>query len=117
VRGDPVFASAENVLGFVVLLNDLTERRAAEAARRRFQESIVRKRCDGATWLDSGADLVYRSLLSSAVGNAQLAALEITDSVDTARMPDMLDSVSQSLARTDQLLQFLLRHAATRHAP
>lgn len=117
VRGDPVFASAENVLGFVVLLNDLTERRAAEAARRRFQESIVRKRCDGATWLDSSADLVYRSLLSSAVGNAQLAALEITDSVDTTRMPDMLDSVSQSLARTDQLLQFLLRHAATRHAP
>jgi hypothetical protein len=62
--------------------------------------------------LDSQADLVYRNLLASVVGNAQLAALEITDGVDPARMPEMLDSVRASVGRTATLLECLLWHAS-----
>ena len=43
------------------------------------------KRIVGNAPLDSESDLVYRRLLSLAVGNAQLAALEITDGLDLAR--------------------------------
>ena len=111
VRGDPVFSSPDHVLGFVVLFNDLSQRREAEAARRRFQESLVDQRRMSSVRLDSKTDLVYRNILSSAIGNAQLAALEITDSVDTTRMPELLDSIGASLARTDRLLQLLLWHA------
>lgn len=112
MRADPVFSTPDHVLGFVVLFNDLSEQRIAEAARRRFQEGIVGRHRKPDLPLDSRDDLVYRNLLASAVGNAQLAALEITDSIDSTRMPEMLDSIGQSLERTDQLLRFLLWHSA-----
>ena len=84
LRADPVFSAPDLVLGFVLLFTDLTERRAAEAARRQFQEDIV----DRHRWRPCrsirGADLIFRNLLSSVVGNAQLAALEITDGVELA---------------------------------
>jgi hypothetical protein len=64
------------------------------------------------TRLDTQADLVYRNLLSSVVGNAQLAAMEITDGIDPARMPALLESVRASVARTAELLERLIWHAA-----
>jgi PAS domain-containing protein len=117
VRGDPVLASGDRLLGFVLLFADLTERKAAEAARRRFQEGIVGQRRVLNVRLDSQADLVYRNLLASVLGNAQLAALEITDGVDPARMPEMLDSVRASVGRTATLLECLLWHASRSGKP
>jgi two-component system, chemotaxis family, sensor kinase Cph1 len=111
VRADPVFSAPNRVLGFVLLFTDLAERRAAEAARRRFQEDVI-ERHRLTVPLDSKADLVYRNLLASVVGNAQLAALEITDGVDLARMPEMLESVQASVARTAELLEHLVWHAS-----
>ena len=61
---------------------------------------------------DSNADLVYQNLLTSLVENAQLAALEITDGVDTARMQDMLESVRASVTRSSELLEHLIWHAS-----
>jgi light-regulated signal transduction histidine kinase (bacteriophytochrome) len=115
VRADPVFAAPDRVLGFVLLFSDLSERRTAEAARRRFQEAIVERHQVMTVPLDSKADLVYRDLLSSVVGNAQLAALEIADGVDLAHLPEMLESVRASVARTAELLEHLIWHA-TREA-
>jgi PAS domain-containing protein len=112
VRADPVFSSPQRVLGFVLLFTDLTERKAAEAARRRFQEGIIERHRFMAMQLDSKADLVYRNLLSSVVGNAQLAALEITDSLDPTRMPGMLESVQASVTRCAELLEHLIWHAS-----
>lgn len=104
VRADPVFASPERFLGFVIGFVDLTERKAAEVARRRFQEGIVRQYRPLSVPLDTESDVVYRNLLSSIVGNAQLAAMEITDGVDLAKMPGMLESVQASVNRTAELL-------------
>jgi len=112
VRADPVLSAPGEVLGFVLLFTDVTERKAAEAARRRFQQGIV-ERPGGVTGrLDSAADLAFRNLLVPVVENAQLAALEITDNVDTARIPEMLESVRASVRRTAELLEHLLWHAA-----
>lgn len=111
LRADPVFASPERVLGFVLLFTDLGEQRAAEAARRRFQESVIERHWATAVRLDSKADLVYRNLLSSVVDNAQVAALEITDGVDPAHMPDMLQSVQDATTRSAELLAHLVWHA------
>jgi light-regulated signal transduction histidine kinase (bacteriophytochrome) len=111
-RADPVFSVRDKALGFVVFLTDLASSRAAESARRSFQEGIIERHWSMSRPLDSDADLVYRRLLSLAVGNAQLAALEITDGVDLARMPEALESVRVSVTRTAELLEHILRHAA-----
>ncbi|MDN3563440.1 GAF domain-containing protein [Paeniroseomonas aquatica] len=117
VRADPVYSAPERVLGFVFLFTDLTERKAADAARRRFQEGILAEQQPKPGRLDSAADLVFRNLLATVVENAQLAALEITDGVDVARIPAMLDSVRASAARTAVVLEHLIRHAVHATAP
>lgn len=111
LRADPVFSTPERVLGFVLLFSDLSARRSAEASRRRFQEEVVEHHRIKTVQLDSKADLIYRNLFSSIVGNAQLAALEITDGVDPESMPEMLESVQTSVTRTAELLEHLVRHS------
>ena len=44
VRADPVFTALDRTVGFVLLFTDLTERKAAEASRRGFQESVIKQR-------------------------------------------------------------------------
>lgn len=110
VRADPVFSSPGRVLGFVFIFTDLTERKAAEAARERFQEGIIAGNAIVRGRLDSRADMVFRNLLSPVVENAQLAALEVTDGIDTTRMPELLDGVRASVTRTAEVLQYLIWH-------
>lgn len=117
VRADPVFSSPDRVLGYVFLFNDLAERKAAEAARRRFQQGIEEGSRSRAGRLDRKADLAFRAILSSVVENAQLAALEITDGVDVAHMPEQLESVRASVARTAEVLEALIRHSSRSDPP
>ncbi len=111
VRADPVFSDPDHVLGYVLLFTDISQRREAEAARRRLHDEIAGRNRIVNLQLDPGARLAYRELLATVMQNAQLAALEITDGVDPARMSEMLDSVQASLTRTAALLERLLRHA------
>jgi two-component system, chemotaxis family, sensor kinase Cph1 len=111
VRADPVFAPQDRALGYVLLFTDLTDRKTAETARRHFQEDVIEQRRPMSGILDSKADLVFRNLISTVVENAQLAALEIADGVDPARMPDMLEAVRASVTRTAKVLGYLVWHA------
>ena len=111
VRADPVFSTPERVLGFVLLLTDVTERNAVEAARRQFQEGLIERPRSAGIGLDSSDHLIYQNLLSSIVENAQLAALEITYGANTDQMKVMLDSVRTSVTRSSELLQHLIWHA------
>ncbi len=111
VRADPVFAAPDRVLGFVVMLTDNTEQKAATAARRQFQEGIIEQHRVVVGRIGKAADLDYHRLLSTVIENAQLAALEITDRADVERMPEMLESVRVSVARTTELLEHLIWHA------
>lgn len=114
IRADPVFTSVERTIGFVLLFTDLTERKAAEAARRRFQEDVIEQRPALSGQLDSNADLLFRNVLATIVENAQLAGLEIADRVDPARMPQMLEALRASVARTAEVLRYMVWHAARR---
>jgi light-regulated signal transduction histidine kinase (bacteriophytochrome) len=111
VRADPVLSAPNAVLGFVLIFNDLRERKAADDARQRFQAEVVGRHRMLSFPLDSAQDLRYRDLLATLVGNAQLAALEIAESTDMAQVPEMLDSVQSSVARSTELLEHLKWYA------
>jgi chemotaxis family two-component system sensor kinase Cph1 len=108
IRADPVYAAADRVRGFVVLLNDNKQQKAAASARRRFQEGLVEQRYLAAGPRATVTDLEYHKLLSSLVENAQLAALEITYRADVARIPEMLENVRISVAKAAVLLKDLI---------
>jgi two-component system, chemotaxis family, sensor kinase Cph1 len=110
VRADPVFATPDRILGFVFLFSDLTDRKAAESARRRLQEGIVERNEIAGYRRDSSTDPAHRNLFSSVMENAQLAAMEITESADTAHMPELLESVRASVTRSAELLDHLIGH-------
>ena len=107
VRGDPVFAAPGRVLGFVLLFADLTDRKAAESARRRFQDGIVLSHRKVSTGSDSPSEVSVKNLMSSVIENAQLAALEITEGTDLTDVPALLESVRTSVARTAEVLDQL----------
>ena len=107
VRGDRIFSKPGAVLGYVLLFSDLTERKAAEEARQRFQDGIVAQHRQMAAPISSQAGLAHRNLLAHVLQNAQLAALEITDGLDMASMPAMLESVKTSVERTAEVLKQL----------
>jgi light-regulated signal transduction histidine kinase (bacteriophytochrome) len=115
LRIDPVVSAQERALGFVFMLSDLTERKAAEAARDRLQEGITERYRAMIRRHDSPADLAYRDLLDKVVGNSQLAALEITDGVDVDRMSEALECVRTSMARSTELLEHIIGHANAAH--
>ncbi len=112
VRADPVFSAPERPLGFVLLFTDVTERKAAETARRRFQEGVIERPRVTGGGLSSHDQIIYQNLLASIIENAQLAALEITYGADTTQMKGMLDSVRTSVTRSSELLQHLIWHAS-----
>ena len=58
VRADPVLPAQDRVLGFVLIFTDITDRKAAEAARSRFQEGIIKSNRINRVRLDSKTDLV-----------------------------------------------------------
>ncbi len=105
MRADPVFSSPERVLGFVLMFTELTARKAAEAARRQFQEGVLQTHRKLSGRIDSQADLIFENLMSTIVENAQLAALEITESDDMTAMPAMLECLRISVARAAEVLE------------
>ncbi len=111
VRADPVIGPHDRVLGFVLIFSDLSDRKAAETARTRFQEDIAGGRRPSLR-LDSNASLLYQELAASAVENAQLAALEVTHGAEISRMPEMLDSIRSSTSRTLDILEHLVWHTS-----
>lgn len=117
LRADPVISPQGRVLGFVLLFFDVTERKAVEAARRRLQNGIIKNHEIKSPRLDAGTDIEYLNLLSALVGNAQRAAVEITDGVDLARVPEMLESIRSSMTRTAELLEHLIWHAKNKSKP
>jgi PAS domain S-box-containing protein len=112
VRADPVQPASDRVLGFVLIFSDITDRKAAEMARNRFQEGIIRSHRLNSVKLDRKTDLVYQNVLSSVVENAQLAALEITYGVEPARIAEMLEGIRNSTLRTAEVLEHLIWHAS-----
>ncbi|WP_158807571.1 GAF domain-containing protein [Beijerinckia sp. L45] len=117
VRAEPVFATLDRKLGYMVHFTEISERKAAETARRRFQDGMIDRRFVRPAKLDATEDSAFQAMLAPIVENAQLAALEITYGIDTDRMPTMLESIRTSVARTADLLEHLMWHAGTDAGP
>ncbi len=112
VRADPVLSSPGRVLGFVVLLMDISEQRSAEDARSRFLQGVAAPHRFAAARVAAASDPMFQDLMSIVIENAQLAALEVTDGLDTAEMPRMLGAIQSSVDRTAAVLERLIWHAA-----
>ena len=112
IRAEPVYASLDRKLGYLLHFDEISDRKAAEVARQHFHESMIDRRLLRTSRLDTASDRDYKAVLSTIVENAQLAALEITYGVDADNMPRMLESVRASVGRTADLLEHLLWHAS-----
>ena len=107
LRADAVMAPDERTLGFVLMFTDLTERRAAEKARSRFQDSVLTSHRRLSARLETSSDLKAQTLISYVVENAQLAALEVTDADDHENMRELLDGIRSSVERSAEVLERL----------
>ncbi|MBV9653851.1 MAG: GAF domain-containing protein, partial [Acetobacteraceae bacterium] len=107
-RADPVFSAPDRVLGYVLMFEDRAERKAADRARRRFQDAIVARRRSMPSRFGSNDEVRLRELISTLLDNAQLAALEITDGMQPSEMPDMLARIEHSVERSALLLTALI---------
>lgn len=108
LRADPVFAEMGRVLGYVLFFVDITDRLKIELGKKQFQNGIVAIVGDTRSAPARQRDLLYRNLMSSAVNNARLAAMEVSDDMDIESVPLMLDSIRDSVATTSELLHRLL---------
>jgi light-regulated signal transduction histidine kinase (bacteriophytochrome) len=117
LRGEPVFASPDRVLGMVLLFTDITDKKAAELAGRRFQEGVIERHRGPGASLGTQADVLYQKLFSPVAENAQLAALEIIDGADKAKILQMLESVRASVARASEVLDRLIRQTIAGKEP
>ena len=107
LRGDPVFVAERRIIGYVLMFSDLSEHHAVNRARRRFQRN-VEEQATRQSRAVSRLTLDQRKLNSIIVGNAKLAALDITDGQDVHRIPELLESVRRSLERSLELVDHLV---------
>lgn len=111
LRADPVTGSPGTILGLVVTFSDLTERTAADAARERFQYGIVERNEISLRRAELASSPQHQQIFASIIENAQLAAMEITDSSSIPHLPELLESVRTSVSRSAELLGLLIGHA------
>ncbi len=110
VRADTVFVG-DRLLGYVFHFTNLTHSRKAESARREFQKTVGADQRLSNLEFGVSSSILYRNLLTTIISNAQLAALEITDDVDVARIPERLDHIRRSAERSAELLEHAIWHA------
>jgi light-regulated signal transduction histidine kinase (bacteriophytochrome)/heme oxygenase len=104
VRAEPVVTRREGPLGLVLFFSDLRGQRQVESARRRFQEAIITSRRRLSAPMTTQVDLKIRNLLQQVVENAQLAALEVADAADPARVGGLLEGIRASVKRSAEVL-------------
>ena len=117
VRAEPVYASLERKLGYIVHCTEIADRRSAEIARQRFQDGMVDHQVMPSAKLGALEDRSFKAMLAPVIENAQLAALEITYGIDPGPMPGQLEAVRASVGRAAALLERLLDHGGPGNDP
>ncbi len=114
LRADPVFVEMGRLLGYVLLFVDVTNRKKIERGKQQFQKSILGIASENQAVPDDKQGVAYLNLLSSALNNAKLAAMEISDDLDFDSVPRLLDSIQDSVSTTGDMLRQLLSRNADR---
>jgi light-regulated signal transduction histidine kinase (bacteriophytochrome) len=91
LRAEVVPGRDGNVLGYIVILDDLSDSQRAAAARRHLEQSLQPSERD--------ADVVIRAILT----NASLAAMDITDGPGGPTVAPLLNEVEASAQRASAL--------------
>ena len=113
LRLDPVVSGHDIHLGYVLIGNDLSDLRAAEVARRQFQDSLSAEARLLLVPADLEGDRLFHDLLASILGNAQLAAREVRNTLEVGQVPAILCNLHASVARTTELLEHLMWYEAS----
>ncbi len=114
LRADPIPTASGGLFGTIVILNDLSARHAAEAARTRLQQAIFNaQRPAGALGTDAALVLTpaVQSLVSAIWANAGVAVSEIADSAETADIAPRLQEVEAATRHAARLSALLGRYA------
>lgn len=109
VRADPVPSPEGETLGFVVLLTEVGESLVEQEAK--IPKAVLEGFPAPAADMPEPIKAQYASLAAAVLENAQLAALEIKDGADVARVTRMLESVEDSVSRTSRLIGNLVAHS------
>ncbi len=95
------------VLGYILMLSDLSDTRRADAARRHLEDSLQQAgRGDRTDTPGSPADLVISAILT----NASLAAMDIADSASGPAVAPLLEEVEASARRATLLYGRIRQH-------
>ena len=116
VRADQVPGPHGTALGFIVMLTDLTARKATEAARLRLQHAILRAQQPA---LPGARDLPpdLQGLMAAIWANAGVAVSEIADAVTVASVAPLLREVEDSTRHAAHLTSILSSYIGPDGAP
>ncbi len=104
VRAEIVPHRDGSVLGYFLILDDLTQSRRAAAARERLEQSLARASVADVPPGDPGAEgLDHQELLNAVLANASLAAMDIMDGHAAPSMTALLEEIDSSAQRATAL--------------
>ncbi|WP_293367968.1 GAF domain-containing protein [Nevskia sp.] len=110
VRADVVPGSGDSILGFIVILSDLTARKQTESARRHFETTLLQAERDLA--MSSGSAQLRESdeVMGAILANANVAAMEIADAAGGDEIAPLLEELEASTQRAAALYRRLRFH-------
>lgn len=107
VRADVVAGQGAAILGYIVILGDLSGKKHAESARRHFERSIQQTERDEAlTRLELQSANLLRppdAVIGAILANANVAAMEISDAAGEDAVAPMLEELELSAQRAATL--------------
>jgi PAS domain-containing protein len=113
VRADPVPGARGELLGFILIFTDISDRKEAEAVRYRVERAIVE--AQPVVPIGGGAALVaqdFDTLMSTILANASHAVMEITQSSVDASIAPLLRELEAATRRAADLTEQLLVSAS-----
>jgi two-component system, chemotaxis family, sensor kinase Cph1 len=109
LRADPVPGPSDNLLGFILVLTDISERKEAEAVRFRVERAIF----DAQPVIPIGGSAAvvakdFDNLMSTILANASTAVMQITEAATDASIANLLRELEAATRRAADLTEQLL---------
>jgi PAS domain S-box-containing protein len=112
VRVDMVPWLENAMLGYIILVGDLTVRREAEETRRRLERTLHEMAADRSTWAGDTGPGGLTSLLEAITENARLAAMHGSEHTGETVNTFVLDDIDRLTRRAAELTRQMLTYAA-----
>ncbi len=112
LRADPVPTANAEMLGFVLIFTDRSERREAEATRRRLEHTPADSYRSPLGGVAAAAMDDYDHLVAAILGNASAAVLEITESTTDTPIGNLIREVESAARRATDLGEQILNYSA-----